>query len=847
MPTAIKFQDVEIVKSPVIFKKINVEDFEAFGYQARISKIIPTEEGYISEQVKAQLDYTEKNTVVLNAGVGQGKTHTILDIAKWYYDTGYIVIFAVPYKSLIDQYFGDLTGEERNILPDEIVDYRKISENPNEANIADPIIPLNASLRPIHLITVNCLLGNPGEDFIMQSEAKLHYLDFLIERCKVENKKVVLIFDEIHDSFHLFKERFIFHLYKWGNLLNKIYCISATYNEASKTAIKYLALTTDKKIQIIESSRDKFEFKQSELFILLYNKYHYKADDDDLVSIFKHLISLDKKINVLSYSKTLAEEIAKPEGEIGKLLNEKFGEINLCVGNSDVIFDPRKCNIGTTFTTGINIRGNDSAFVVILPSKLAYEQKRLGVFSRGINTLIQSLARIRDKSEIYIITPSPDYLINYPTQDGDNYVTKLLNTDFFFGLESKDKYYDINNQRELINEFYLKLRENAGEGIAIGESLIEGTNSHLSQQFPSLDDYILNDGEKVLYKTYDICGKDFSIYTFWAAFNDQFINCRLKGYVVLNELVFKDGEIMRGLRQFAYEKLFDYTSVQTIEDKSLQKHYISEYFQLKSDKECYQTFKNILFNNSIYVIKNNIKNQIFIRRNPSFLRNVIAIVQLIKKDNEYYKKKYYSAYEKYGSSLGELVDTDYEAKDYLFACFINSERTDFSSDITPEETELLKSYGVLYQFFKSFKERFVLQDANGVKYFESTYEQDIISDEEFSKLKQAILIIQQNDEVIKLKIVSFLQSITAITSNTSILNSIVRFYKNTFFTTVIRRVVINTSENRRDVIDAEFSPPKEQLINLLFTPEFYWLEDNHGIDGTVIDITYSPNHPDLDI
>lgn len=842
MTTTIEFQDVEIVKSPVIFKEINVTDFDSNIYHARIGKITPTEQGYISEQVKNEIDFIEKNTVVINAGVGQGKTHTILDIARWYYDNDYVVIFAVPYKSLIDQYFEDLTGDERRITAHDIVDYRKIIEDVNgegAEEIENPIIPSDASLRPIHLLTVNCFLSNPGEDFIIQAEAKLNYLKLLINRCQRDTKKVVLIFDEIHDSFHLFKDRFIFHLYNWGDLIQKIYCISATYNEASKTVIKYLSLITDKKIQIIESERIKFEFKQSDLFLLLYNKYHYDASDEDLITVFRYLISQGKRINVLSYSKSLATSIADEEGEIGKLLVEKYGEVNLCIGGSDTIFDPAKCNIGTTFTTGINIRGNDSAFLVILPSKLSYDQNRLGVFSRGINTLIQSLARIRDKSEIYIITPSPDFLLNYRNPNGEDYTGKVESIDFFKGIQTKDRYFNLNNQRELIEEVYHRLRSHANEGVTHASNLTEGVSNNLNLRFPSLDDYILLEGEKVLFKTYEIFGKNFSVYTFWAAFNDQFINCRLKGLVVLNQLLLKEGEVMKGLRKFAFEKLYEYTPI--------HQNYVSEYFQLKSDKECFQVLKSAIFGNTVHLMNENSKVEITERRNPVFVRRILALVQLLKKDNEYYKRQFYSNYERH-ISIGELIDAEYEAKDYLFACFINSERTDFAASTTDVERALINSYKTLLQFYNCFKERYVRQDINGRSYFENEYPDDIVSVREIRQLKQAILLIQEYDKIIELKTVSFFQGINSQTSDSDLLKSIIRFYKNTFFETKIRRVITNSSgDNRRDVIINEFMPPKEQLLNLLFVPELEWLEDNHGLDGIVIDTTYSPNHPDLDI
>src|SRR5690606_25947677 len=134
-------------------------------YAKSYHQIVPSDEGYISEQINECLNFEESNTVVINAGVGQGKTHSILGIAKKYLDDGFIVVFAVPYNSLIDQYKSEL--QTRNIKGDEILDFRNIANNyeyEKEEEIKNAILPIDGVKKNIHLLTVNAILGNPGED-----------------------------------------------------------------------------------------------------------------------------------------------------------------------------------------------------------------------------------------------------------------------------------------------------------------------------------------------------------------------------------------------------------------------------------------------------------------------------------------------------------------------------------------------------------------------------------------------------------------------------------------------------------------------------------------------------------
>ena len=161
---------------------------------------------------------------------------------------------------MVDQYCKSIV-EFAEIPENQIYNYNKIGRS-KESYID----------KKIQVITANTLLGNPGDDGYKNSDAKREYLKTLQEHCEKNNIKVVFIFDEIHDTIHNFKEKFIFNLWNWKNVLHKNFIISATYSETSKIVIEYLAELTVRKIQIIESKRKKIQqLKANYTFITVLN------------------------------------------------------------------------------------------------------------------------------------------------------------------------------------------------------------------------------------------------------------------------------------------------------------------------------------------------------------------------------------------------------------------------------------------------------------------------------------------------------------------------------------------------------------------------------------------------
>ncbi len=216
--------DKDIFKDyPIEFKEVNPEDFttkidkygktiksDEFVIDNNGAKIIiePNNKGYINDALQKEIQLKVKNTVVINAAVGQGKSYSIINtISRFIEDRNtseneYLIIVASPFTSLVKQYFDDINYVEN--CSGSVFNYNTLKED-----------DFSFLYKPIHVMTVNCLLENPGESSFLSSELKRNYITKLINYCKENGTKVVFVFDEIHDSYHNFKQEFIYNLWKW--------------------------------------------------------------------------------------------------------------------------------------------------------------------------------------------------------------------------------------------------------------------------------------------------------------------------------------------------------------------------------------------------------------------------------------------------------------------------------------------------------------------------------------------------------------------------------------------------------------------------------------------------------
>lgn len=607
---------------PIEFKQINPEDFSNFHTTEKVI-ISPDNNGYIKTPLTNHIKLYDKNTVVINAGVGQGKTTAIIDIVKQYYtNTDYVLFLASPFVSLVEQYYKDIL--EKGIPERDVFRYEVLG---NEE-------PGDFWHKRIHIVTANCLLGNPGEDAFVSSSVKRDYINRLAKYCEKHGKKVVFIYDEIHDAIHNFKEKYIFNLWKWRNVILKNYIISATYNEASKVVIEYLAELTDGKIQIIESERKRFPEKQSELFLHYNNEQFYTYDDKIITGLVKELIYLGKNIDILSYSKTLADNIIKnKDSGIGKELYSKYDRINNCT--SELVLNQRNdraipqnrynssmCNVGTNFKTGVSIKKENHAYVIILPprgAKMPFKNN-YGIFSGGINSIIQALARQRVKGEIHLILPKPKDFDFESLQFEEAEKVEVFK-EFYTSVmdiqevEYKVNYLALSSQDKLLNTFYEKeIKENVKHEIDFVKSLNRLNSVRLD--FPEYRLFKLNEGEALLAKKYDFYGNDLSSYITYCAITNQFINCKLASGNRVPTLIFKYGEIQKGLKEYCNSYYFQ-------DDRRMHVYYFY------NDIQFYNIFRNDLFNNFQLIFRNSSGQLLPLKKNGTASHNKYFELQLL--------------------------------------------------------------------------------------------------------------------------------------------------------------------------------------------------------------------------
>ncbi|MEZ4801143.1 MAG: DEAD/DEAH box helicase family protein [Gelidibacter sp.] len=561
---------------PIEYKKISQEDFDSNQYNLIINETIePNEDGYISDKLLPILtkDLENKNTTIINAGVGQGKTKAIIEvIAKYASNPDYLVIIAVPYKSLIEQYVNDC---QKHYDKDKIFDLLSYEENlrgekSKKENWGytddESMLPFSSKLRhhKIHIMTINALLGNPGEDNLFTSKVRSDYFNFVREYCQNTNKKLVWLFDEIHDSIHNFKEQFVYNLWNYHGLVHKTYVVSATFNEASKEVVKYLSEFTNKDIFILESNRNPKRIKQSNLHLNFYVD-HKLYQDSNLIDLVSELTKSNKPFDILVYSKDLAEKLFNPNKtpnskvkKVNDILKNHTNRINRCYSDA---FNPRAnkkysngkniINIGTNFSTGINIEKENHTFIILFPKDLSVEYvNNKGVFTNGTNVIVQALARQRKKGEIHIFLPNPSGINQKSLPYANNLNEIMYNCfeDYKSGNDRKVDYLPINSHKTLLSNAYEKLDYD----IRNAKNNLKQVNRYgLNRlEYPTKEIFILNQGEK--YITREFFGGNLPAYILWASISNQFLNCWLTSIKATLRINFNRENLFNEVKDLVY-------------------------------------------------------------------------------------------------------------------------------------------------------------------------------------------------------------------------------------------------------------------------------------------------------
>lgn len=807
---------------PIEYKQINPEDFPGFNVADKII-IKPNADGFINDELQAAIDINEKNTVVINAAVGQGKTFSIIDIVKQYYHSSedFLIFIASPYKSLVEQYYNKVISS--GIPQEQVYRYEWIGKKKE----------LDAWNSRIQIITVNTLLGNPGDDSLINNDEKRNYINYLVKQCETNNKKVVFIYDEVHDSIHNFKEKYIFNLWKWRNVIHKNFLLSATFNEASKIVIEYLSELTQDNIQIIESERIRIPLKQSDLFLHFEPSNSYKYNNDLIVSLVQSLIKEKKSVDILTFSKNLADDICKyTEEGIGNLLLNAFGEINNCTSNPyedennlENRYNPEKCNVGTNFKTGISIEKENHAFVIVLPPKglkSKYYKNNYGIFSEGVNSITQALARQRIKGEIHLILPPPksfDYS-SLPFNDDEH---KMETFKKFYDLCKDYKsntevcYFPLTSQNDLILEFYTKLTKDVQEEIQYVDSLNRNENRVRLKYIP-FKLFKLYDGERYLSTYFPFFGKDLSGYITYSAFTNQFINCKLKQFNTKPPIYFIKGKI-----QWKFDEFYDsYMDIDLYNSWFVFLNDKFKYFELRND--LYRFYK-ILYKDlasSPYTTVEPYKNKHFEQQLVAFLQRILY------PSNEHFRKKFKS-----GSFT---KDAEYTRGEYFLSCISHATIMSKEPHLHSKEKTLVEAYLQLNNYREKMIDSIKSIEIKGedMRYLDLD-ESFIDNEEEFTKM---IEILSKEDTLISNNVFDFKNLFER--KNYSIAQkkeAFIRYLKDDFLVGKNRR--INNSKLDKNVFQVTYIhsiPKSTEVINFIQMADY---KDHSFMDSfpyyTVID------------
>ena len=798
---------------PIEFKQINPEDFPQFEVSEK-NIISPNSEGYIKDALDEKLRLGDKNTVVINAGVGQGKTHAIIDIVKQYYEREEFVIFiASPFVSLVEQYYKDVL--EKGIPENDVLRYEVLG---NEE------LPAFWHKR-VHIVTANCLLGNPGEDAFINSSVKRYYLNRLSKYCERKGKKVIFIYDEIHDTIHNFKEQYIFNLWKWRNVIHKNFIISATYNEASKVVIEYLAELTNNKIQIIESERKRFPEKQSELFLHYNSEQFYNFDDAKITELVGDLISFGKDVDILSYSKKLAENIIKNKTEgIGAELYKKYDEINNCTsdltlnqrGDREIPqnrYKPDMCNVGTNFKTGVSIQKENHAFVIIMPPKGAQMpfKNNYGIFTSGINSIIQALARQRKKGEIHIILPKPkefdyDTLIFEEEEQHEQFKEFYERVKDSSEVEEKTKYIPLAEQDNMFFNFYENtLKANIKDEIAFVQNLERPNKVRLD--FPEYKLYKLSDSEDYFVNKTLFFGGDLSAYITYCAVTNQFINCKFVGGFAKQELILNYGEIQKGLKEFCDNVYF-------FDDDRMSLYYFL------NDAYFYKQFRDDLFEMCEVKLKTSDGTVVNLLKDGTssaskyFEGQLLGFVQHFGYPNNPLNRIKFR-------KEGELVDGSYDRSQFLLEAISHSQNLNVEDFQTSESAkERIKNFKFLGHFRQKIIDSiqvYSTRNENDIKYIKNKPSENFISEDELPELRRLVQFLLNEDDFFKN--FSFKERLTN-KSEAKQIEVIYSVLTNELFILEKGKLPTGTRENVKKVKFIKPLPEHSQVVNYVLPPDY---------------------------
>ena len=236
-----------------------------------------------------------------------------------------------------------------------------------------------------------------------------------------------------------------------------------------------------------------------------------------------------KNFHIVSYSATIAKAIYEDKDKTG---NHnwwgKRADVRLVIRGSKSEFDKRTPNVGTRFSTGVNIDKRDDVLVVIYPCRYSdqYTKGEEGIFSSGLPSILQTVGRLRNGGTIlFVIPPMPEMI---ECAEFDN-LKKIL-PGYVLKDVTEKKTKDLKDESKIVNRLIQRQQDKIAEERKRYETEAKKTPNvkRPAIQYPSYETFLLEKGQDYLKYTNLKSGKAVTPYVLWAALNNQYVNCELK-------------------------------------------------------------------------------------------------------------------------------------------------------------------------------------------------------------------------------------------------------------------------------------------------------------------------------
>lgn len=471
------------------------------------------------------------------------------------------------------------------------------------------------------------------------------------------------------------------------------------------------------------------------------------------------------------------------------------------------------CNVGTNFKTGVSIKKEDHAYVIILPprgAKMPFKNN-YGIFSGGINSIIQALARQRVKGEIHLILPKPKDF-DFESLQFEEVEKKETFEEFYTSVmdiqevEYKAKYLTLSSQNELLSTFYEKeIRENIKQEIDFVKTLDRSNKARLD--FPEYRLFKLDEGEAVLAKKYDFFGNDLSSYITYCAITNQFINCKLVSNNRMSTLIFKYGEIQKGLKEYCNNYYFK-------DDRRMNMYYFY------NDTQFYNIFRDDLFNKFQLIFQTSSGQKLPLKKNGTAKHNKYFELQLLSfiqhfgyPNNPVNRYKYYKD--------GELQDGLYDRSQYFLEGLAHAERINIDDvQNNPLATRRLKAFkflSFLRQQIINSEQTITTQQQGTFQFVLNKPHADFIPQDRIEEFREMLKHFLEEDDM--LSRYEFKHRFINKGESKQI-ESLYNIILNDFFKTTYYKEPSGTRRNGKKIIEIKPFPRHIEVVNYISLPDY---------------------------